>query len=451
MREERGIDMPIRFAHMADVHLGAFRDERLRELNVRAFEEALNICAQEELDFILISGDLFHVNLPDMSIADRAVRAMRDLKEKGIRFYIVYGSHDYSTGGSCLIDVLDSAALFTKVTKASTDEIVEAGSEDKKDKVGEKIFLDFVEDKSGALLCGMPGRKSSLEKRYYEMLDTSALEKRRGFKVFAFHSAITEFRPNYLPEADSIPLSLFPKGFDYYAGGHVHERFLKEESDHGIIAYPGALFGYDYQDLERGSKDKRGFYIVEHDPKSGKTTTEFKEVKLADIKVVDVDVDGLDHQAANQKLRTTVSAVKPAQAVVLLKVHGQVSSGRASDLNISEAQEGLDAAGAAAIFVNRNQLKGAELEKIKVETGPREGIEAKIFNEYLLQFDSKDPMVKGDYGLGLSKELLDIARVPRPEGRTKNDHEKVLLKKAMPLFQVKGDDGPAPKAKGGEA
>ena len=444
--------MTIRFAHMADVHLGAFRDERLRELNMRAFEEAISICAQEELDFVLISGDLFHVNLPDMGIADRAVKAIRDLKEKGVRFYMIYGSHDYSTGGSCLIDVLDSADLFTKITKASTEDDEAPGPQDKKDKVGEKIVLDFIEDKSGALLCGMPGRKSSLEKKYYEMLDTTNLEKRKGFKVFAFHSAITEFRPDYLPEGDSIPLSLFPKGFDYYAGGHVHERFIKQESAHGTIAYPGALFGYDYTDLERGSKDKRGFYIVEHDPKSGKTTTEFKEVKLADIKIIDVDVDGIDQQAANQKLRSIVGSVKAAEAVVLMKVHGQLTGGRPSDVNISEASEGLDAAGAAAVFINRNQLKGAELEKIRVETGPREGIEAKVFNEYLLKFDSPDPRFKGEAGLGLSKELLEIARTPRPEGRTKSDHEKGLLKKTMPLFAKKdAEPKAASKSDGGEA
>jgi DNA repair protein SbcD/Mre11 len=447
--------LTIRFAHMADVHLGAFRDERLRELNMRAFEEALSICAQEELDFILISGDLFHVNLPDMGIADRAVRGIRDLKQKGIRFYMIYGSHDYSTGGSCLIDVLDSADLFTKITKASTEEDEAPGPDDKKgkdDKVGEKIILDFIEDKSGALLCGMPGRKSSLEKKYYEMLDTTNLEKRKGFKVFAFHSAITEFRPDYLPEGDSIPLSLFPKGFDYYAGGHIHERFIKQESNHGTIAYPGALFGYDYTDLERGSKDKRGFYIVEHDLKTGKTTTEFKEVKLADIKIVDVDVDGIDQQAANQKLRSIVGSVKAAEAVVLMKVHGQLTGGRPSDVNIQEASDGLDASGAAAVFINRNQLKGAELEKIRVETGPREGIEAKVFNEYLLKFDSPDARFKGENGLGLSKELLEIARAPRPEGRTKSDHEKGLLKKAMPLF-AKKDSEPkaAPKNEGGDA
>jgi len=440
--------MPIRFAHMADIHLGAFRDERLRELNMRAFEEALSICAQEELDFILISGDLFHVNLPDMNIADRAVRLMRELKDKGVRLYIVYGSHDYSTGGSCLIDVLDSAALFTRVTKASTEEGEEPSTGDKKgEKVGEKVLLDFVEDKSGALLCGMPGRKAALEKKYYEMLDTSALEKRKGFKIFAFHSAITEFRPDYLPEGDSIPLSYFPKGFDYYAGGHVHERFLKQEGAYGIIAYPGAMFGYDYTDLERGSRDKRGFYIVEHDPKTGKTTTDFREVKLADIKIVEVDVDGGDHMAANQKLMNTVAAVKPAGAVILLKVHGQLSAGRASDIKITEAQEALDAAGAAAVFVNRNALKGAELEKIKVETGPRDGIEARIFGEYLIKFDSSDARFKGEAGMALSKELLEIARVPRPEGRTKNDHEKVLLKKAMPLFQRKEEEA---EAKGGD-
>jgi DNA repair exonuclease SbcCD nuclease subunit len=432
--------MAIRFAHMADVHLGAFRDDRLRELNLRAFEEALDICAGEDLDFILICGDLFHVNLPEMAIVERAVRKIRELKDAGMRIYLIYGSHDYSALGSSLIDVLGSAALFTKITQARTEE-----GDGKGDKAGEELYLDFIEDETGALLCGMPGRKSSLEKRYFEMLQTKPLEERKGFKVFAFHSGITEFRPDYLPEGDSIPLSLFPKGFDYYAGGHIHERFEKEEKGYGLITYPGTLFGYDYMDLERGSRNPRGFYVVEHDPDTKRTTAEFKEVKVANTRVVDVDTEGLDPSEANKELREVVGGVDANESVVLLKVHGKLNSGRASDVAIGEVREALDQGGASAVFINRNQLRGADIEKIRVEIGPRDDIENKLFTEYLGSFGSRDPRFEGEAGLKLCRELLDIVRVPKAEGTTKADHNKILLKKATPLINK------VPKAKGGDA
>ena len=62
----------VRFAHMADVHLGAFREPRLREANLGAFVSALDMCREEKVYFILICGDLFHTSLPDMGIVERA-------------------------------------------------------------------------------------------------------------------------------------------------------------------------------------------------------------------------------------------------------------------------------------------------------------------------------------------------------------------------------------------
>ncbi len=68
-----------RFAHIADCHLGAFRDARLRELNLQAFEKALDEVAKQNVDFVIIAGDLFDISIPDLSVVERAVRKMRQL------------------------------------------------------------------------------------------------------------------------------------------------------------------------------------------------------------------------------------------------------------------------------------------------------------------------------------------------------------------------------------
>ena len=75
----------------------------------------------------------------------------------------------------------------------------------------------------------MLGKKGSLEKEYYQALDKENLEKETGYKIFLFHSALTEFKPEELKDIESHPLSLLPKNFNYYAGGHVHYVFDKEE------------------------------------------------------------------------------------------------------------------------------------------------------------------------------------------------------------------------------
>ena len=173
-----------RFAHLSDVHVGAWREANLAKVSMEAFEWMLDRCLKEEVDFIVISGDLFDSNIPDLKAVKEAAEAMRRVKDKGVRIYVTYGSHDFSVSATSIIDVLDGAGLFTKVMK------LESPSE------GEKLKLGFVTDgPTGAKLAGLFGRKNGLESEYYALLDRPPLERERGFKVFVFHSAIDELRP----------------------------------------------------------------------------------------------------------------------------------------------------------------------------------------------------------------------------------------------------------------
>ncbi len=199
----------MKFAHMADVHLGAHREPALRKLEMRVFYEAMDLCMSRGMDFVLISGDLFHVGIPDLGIVNEAIRKMKELQGSGIPIYAIYGSHDYNPSSTSIIDIIETTGLLTNISKWK--------------EVGGRIELDVFEDKgTGAKLCGISARKMGLESKHYELLDRRPLEELGGFKVFAFHSGITEFKPAYLSEMETIPISSLPGGFDYYAGGHIH-------------------------------------------------------------------------------------------------------------------------------------------------------------------------------------------------------------------------------------
>ena len=75
-----------RFAHIADCHIGAWRDQTLRDLNIRAFEAAMDKCIEERVDFIIISGDLFDVNIPDLSSVKRTASKMREVRLIRIKY-----------------------------------------------------------------------------------------------------------------------------------------------------------------------------------------------------------------------------------------------------------------------------------------------------------------------------------------------------------------------------
>ena len=51
----------MKFGHLADCHIGAWKDQKLRNANLNSFIKAIKICKEKKVDFILISGDLFNI------------------------------------------------------------------------------------------------------------------------------------------------------------------------------------------------------------------------------------------------------------------------------------------------------------------------------------------------------------------------------------------------------
>ena len=200
----------MKFSHIADCHIGAWRDPKLKELNIKAFFEAIAISLKEKVDFILISGDLFNTSLPGIDKLKDVVKILKNLQNKEIPVYLIPGSHDFSPSGKTMLDVLEEAGLCINVVKGKVDE-------------NKKLNLQFtVDKKTGAKITGMLGKRGMLERSFYEELNREPLEKEPGFKIFMFHTALTELKPKKLEMMESAPISLLPKNFDYYAGGHVH-------------------------------------------------------------------------------------------------------------------------------------------------------------------------------------------------------------------------------------
>jgi len=234
---------------------------------------------------------------------------MREAADKGIRIYLIYGSHDYTANTTSLIDVIGSTGLFKKVF------VVDSES-----------HLDPVVDKeTGAELMGINGRTQALERGYYPVI--SAVPKGR-FNIFLFHTAISELRPDYIPQEDSIPQSALPQGFDYYAGGHLHERLNKDN-----IYYPGPLFGADFRDLS--ARKDRGFYLVHVDGKLAET--EFVTVSDARFSLIDLDFSGIDSKKASELLKQQCSG--NFSGIVLLNLHGKLSGGSVADIEVNAAKE----------------------------------------------------------------------------------------------------------------
>jgi len=423
-----------KFAHMADCHIGAWRDEKLRDLNLKAFEKAIDICITEKVDFIVISGDLFDTNIPNLSQVKLAVEKLKSAKDKGINIYLVFGSHDYNPNTISMIDVLESADLFENVSKGEYK--------------GDKLELQFVEEpKTGAKMAGLHGRKVGLEKEYFEALDVKSLEREKGFKIFLFHSSLTELNPGYIPEGRCVPLSMLPSGFNYYAGGNIHKKIEGKFAKYPFVVYPGPLFGTDFRDLEDMAQgEKRGFYIVEFD--DDVKNTRFVEVKISEVLYYVFDAD---NRTAGQVEKMLVEKAKDVDAVdkiVLFRVAGTMSSGRPVDIDFRRIKEILLEQGAVYANINRYALKSKERIEVRVKGERKAEIEERIFREKLSGFKI-DPSIKskkikklledrltGEKGIQLAQNLLHALRMEKKEGETKADFHSRILHNALEVMQL---------------
>lgn len=225
------------FIHMADCHLGGWRDPRLREIGMQSFHYVCQYAISKKVDFVIIAGDLFNTALPAIEVLRHTVKELQSLKDASIPVYYIAGSHDYSPAGKTMLHILEDAQLMIPVLRATQDDV--------------GLHLSFITDpKTGIKLCGLLGRARSLEKKHYELLQKESLEQERGEKIFVFHHAISELIPKEIHDADSAPLSLMPKGFTYYAGGHVHIRYSEKIDAYGTFVYPGPVFPNSFSELE---------------------------------------------------------------------------------------------------------------------------------------------------------------------------------------------------------
>jgi DNA repair protein SbcD/Mre11 len=418
-----------KFAHITDCHLGAWRNPKLKEINLKAFQQAISICIDEKVDFIVITGDFFDVSVPELGHVKRAVDTMRVAIRQGIEIYMIYGSHDFTAVTVSIIDILHSAGLFLKPVEFEL--------------INEKIQLKFIQDKKTSFkITGLSGRKTGLDSEYYYILDRGALESEEGLKIFLFHSPISELTPLDLAHGESIRLSLLPKGFLYYGGGHLHRRIEHKHDDgNSVIVYPGPLFGSTFTDLEDTAQgERRGFYIISYDNEKEITTADFREVKIVDIIFKTIKVNQNTVRQVEDKLNSIIEQMEdPTGKIVLIKIIGMLSSGKRSDINFSRFEERLSAKCVLASFINRTNLVSPETTRLKVSAVSIEDIEKKVIKERIASFKI-DPSISDDkvknfiqskliseQGGSSANKLLSALKKEKIENETVYDFEKRII------------------------
>jgi DNA repair exonuclease SbcCD nuclease subunit len=383
-----------RFAHIADVHLGGWKQPQMQELNLQSFKKAISLCIEKRVEFVLIAGDLFDSAYPPIEILKETFAEFKKLNEAKIPCFIIAGSHDYSVSGKTFLDVLEKAGFCKNV-------------------------FDFEERQSGVYLnptiygnfaiYGYPGKKSGLEIdeiRKIKINDSPGL-----FRIFMLHTTIDKAK-GMLP-IDSLETEILPKA-DYYALGHLHIDFQYEN-----MVYPGPIFPNNFQELE--TLGGGSFYLVNTE---SETPLEKIDIKIKEVLPLTIIVKNA--LVATGQIIQELNKRELKDKLVLLRVEGELDNQKISDLKFNEIEEFVKLKGAYFMLRNTHDLKIKEV-KLDVEIKNKENMEEEAIEYYSKENPSKFNEI--------IPELMNSLSVEKQEGETTETFNSRLIDEAKKILK----------------
>lgn len=271
----------MRFLHAADLHIdsplrGLERYdgapvERLRTATRSAFERLVDKALAENVDFLLLAGDIYDRDWQDFHTGLFFREQMVRLGRGGIRVFIVQGNHDAQGVISRQLHLPQNVTVFSSRT-AQTVKIDELSVA-----IHGRSFRERAED---------------------EDLTPSYPAPVLGyFNIGMLHTSLSG-RPGHDTYAPTDVATLTAKGYDYWALGHVHAREIVAETPR--IVYPGNLQGRHAN--ETGPKGCE-LVVVE----AGRIEAEFIPLDVVRWSQVAVVLDGIERlEALNERFRAVL-------------------------------------------------------------------------------------------------------------------------------------------------
>jgi exonuclease SbcD len=294
------------FVHAADIHLdsplhGLSRYDGVPVDEVRgatraAFDNLIGYAIKEEVDFVILAGDLFDGDWRDMGTGLYFARAMGRLAQANIRAFVLRGNHDAASVLTATLPWPDNVHVFSS-RRPETVEI-------------------------GELRVALHGRSFANA----HVTDNLAAEYpepvANAFNIGVLHTALAG-HANHAPYAPCSVAQLQAKGYDYWALGHVHDFSL--ESEHPPIVFPGNLQGRNIR--ETGPK---GAVIIEV---HGGHLSAIRLVELDVLRWASVEVDCSEaadiddvHQVTSSALSAAHSAASEGRPLIVrVKLTGQTT------------------------------------------------------------------------------------------------------------------------------
>jgi exonuclease SbcD len=299
-----------KFLHAADLHLGAPLEslgeaiddstyKRVKALVNKAFDLLIDVAIAEQVDFVVLAGDVYDNAERDPGAQRRFLLGLRRLTGAGIKVFMVHGNHDPLTKDVKQGLLPDGVVVFPAgklgshvVTMRNGVEVTVAGVSYRRKEETDNLV---------PLFAGLTGRTI----------------------VGVLHTNVggnDSVHKNYAP---STPAELQASPVHYWALGHIHKRSVNP-IDSGWWVYPGNLQGRSLKASECGPK---GVVIVDIDDDGRVLEPRFVDCSTVRFERVSVPVDTVDattdlNDVVNETLAQVVSAADGLPVMVRLELTG---------------------------------------------------------------------------------------------------------------------------------
>jgi DNA repair exonuclease SbcCD nuclease subunit len=214
------------FLHAADIHLDspllslvlpeAGQVERIRRACRDAFEKLVDTAIERKVAFVLLAGDLYDRDAPNMQVVVFLRNQLARLQKNGIRVVIIKGNHDADNRITSALALPDNTHVFS-------------------DRKAETIYYDHLP--VPVAIHGQSFRPGPVTDNLAAAYPAPASG---CFNVGVLHTSLAG-NPEHDPYSPCKLEDLTTRGYDYWALGHIHKGAVLSEEP--WVIYPGNLQG----------------------------------------------------------------------------------------------------------------------------------------------------------------------------------------------------------------
>ena len=302
----------MKFVHAADLHLDSplaglskyegAPVEQIRGATRRALENLVKLCLSEQVELLLIAGDLYDGDWRDYSTGLFFAKQMAALRAGNVRVVWIRGNHDAASKLTAHLSLPDNVRelSYKKPDSLLLEELGVAvhGQGFDTREVTTDLSLRYPEPKPGL------------------------------FNIGLLHTAL-EGRVGHAPYAPCRLSALIDRGYDYFALGHVHTREILSERP--WIVFPGNLQGRHAR--ETGPK---GASLVTVEAEQVRSV-EHRALDAVRWQVAEADVSG------ERTLDGVLERVRESLTAAVAQSDGRLSAVRVRVVGVSAAHEQLNA------------------------------------------------------------------------------------------------------------